>query len=220
MPIPVPSYSSEPPNYAEAQQAALQSPSDHFFSNDGQPPLKKNFNQPPNAPLPVTSSYNISTACTPSLDMSCVKQEPGFQSNFPSDPNRRTVSMDGPYPFHIKTEINQSLFGTNDVVRRQMSMPLNSGLHSPIALEARRSSEPAITPWNTFPRSQPYPMPGTPSGPPPFSRPPSQLAFPHHSLDNQQRQDLYYVNLASYHHHQEMETRKRRELTKGKLRLN
>ena len=184
------------------------------------PVLHPGAGQPfPHRTLPT----NVSTLYAPcsstlsngDVDVSCVKQEPGFHSNFPADPTRRTVSMDSPYPFHIKKELNPLYM--HDQVRRQTSMPLNPNLQAPINLENRRSSAPAVTP-KPFPRSHPYPSPIT-SGAPPLSYPgtPNQLACQSNQLDAQQRHDLYLVNLATYHHHQELETIKRRKITTGML---
>ena len=168
-------------------------------------------------PPAVTSPYTPcdSAPSSDGIDVSRIKQEPGFHSNFPAD--RRTVSMDSPYPFHIKKELNPMYL--HDNVRRQMSMPLNPSLRSPINLENRRSSEPVINPA-PFPQAHPYPGHLTPDAPPmPYPGIPSQLACPTNQMDSQQRQDLYLVNLATYHHHQEMETIKRRKLTKGKFKF-
>ena len=168
-----------------------------------------------NGTLPVTATSTfIHNANTPSggeVDVSCVKQEPGFPSNFPMDPTRRTVSMDSPYPFHIKKELNPMY--VHESVRRQISMPPNPSVRTSINLENRRSSEPAIIPTQ-FPQTNQHPFQMTPSATPmPYPGTPTQSSLC--QLETQQRPDLYLVNLATYHHHQEMETIKRRKLTKG-----
>lgn len=191
---------SSSPNYSTSAPV-LHSETNQFFHNR-------------TLPVTATSTY-IPCASAPSgggVDISCVKREPGFQSNFPMDPSRRTVSMDSPYPFHIKKELNPMY--VHDNVRRQMSMPLNPSLRSPINLESRRSSEPAVIP-KQFPQTHPYPVHmHTSAVPMPYPGNPSQTCS---QLEAQQRHDLYLVNLASYQHHQELETIKRRKLTKEKI---
>ncbi|CAK8678101.1 unnamed protein product [Clavelina lepadiformis] len=186
------------------------------------------FNRPNHIPQPqpVSSGY-LPTSCVgpsgsnvSSIDTSCVKNEPGFHPHFPVDQSRRTVSLEGVYPSHyVKTEPNARHHNPNDV-HRQMSLPIPAS----VTYENRRSSEPNLTPLKPFHRptvplshqiTHPFPTPTTPNTPP--------LAdgrLPHLQMNGSHPdkwQDLYYVNLASYHHHKQMETLKRQEITKEKI---
>ena len=188
----------------------VQTPSDQFFNNG----IHSSFEERLHVAQASSPYISPPSASVPSsVDMSCVKQEPGFQSSFPSDPTRRTVSMDGHYPHYIKKELNPMFLHNGDVVRRQMSMPLNPNLRAPLMTESRRSSEPAI-PMKPFLQTHPHPTHSSMS----YPASSSNLSCPPHPSEALQRKDLYLVNLATYHHHQEMETRKRRELTKGNYR--
>ena len=204
-PVSTPSFPS-PPAYPETQPT-------QFLSNGAQP-FKDNYRGVPIHP--VTTPFVPAPCANNSVDVSRVKQEPGCHSSLAFDPTRRTVSLDGPYPFYVKTEHSPMMPNDSESIRRQMSLPVHPDYNFPMnSAESRRSSEPAIPAFKSFPQPQSYPSPET-SNPTlnPFVRGPPHTAAPTSLSDP--NQDLYYVNLASYHHHQELETRKRRELTKGK----
>ncbi|XP_039247623.2 protein C-ets-1-like [Styela clava] len=78
-------------------------------------------------------------------------------------------------------------------VQRQMSMPVTGAPTDHTAHGPRRSSEPVNDRYHSFP------TPSSVGNGPQFSP------------------DLYYVNLASYHHHQQMESLKRQEMAREKL---
>lgn len=135
-------------------------------------------------------------------------EHPNFRRSCSHDENRRPPPQ---YRAPVKQEPvmfhHQPHHSNPNTVHRQMSMPTSGAStlppqwHSPSSLrfkEGRRSSEPMMNPFNSLPNcSHPYPSPTTPNMP----------SFP--------KPDLYYVNLASYHHHQQMESIKRQELARG-----
>lgn len=201
---PTASYPS-PPAYHETQP-------NHFLTNKSSQ-FKDNYN---NALVhPVTTPYVPPPSTRSNVDVSRVKQEPGCHTDFAFDPSRRTVSLDEPYPFYVKTERHPMMGNASDNIRRQMSLPVYGDYNLSMNSEHRRSSEPAIPAFKSFPLSHSFPSPGTPNTPStPFSRGQSHLPYPTNM--NEPNPDLYYVNLASYRHHRELETQKRRELTKGR----
>lgn len=129
---------------------------------------------------------------------------PVFRRSCSQDENRRPLP---PYMTPVKEEPG-SMFHTQShhhpnppAIQRQLSMPTTGASSLPPHCQQnllRRASEPMsghYQPANATPRPYPHAGPQVPQFSP----------------------DLYYVNLASYHHHQQMESIKRQELAREKL---
>nr|CAB3243922.1 ets/pointed2 [Phallusia mammillata] len=181
----------------------------------------------------IPNRTHLPPTSVPNLDGTRVKREEmgsfngGQPTPFPCDNSaRRTYSLESS---QIKTEPMATHPSILDM-RRQMSAPHigNTNISSPF--ENRRASEPTLTTLKPFPRhrplthqmSHPFPTPTTPNGPgTPFSgHPPPPHHAPGDMGPHNNWPNLYYVNLASYHHHQQMENRKRQNITKEIIQQN
>ncbi|XP_078490204.1 transcription factor protein [Ciona intestinalis] len=206
---PAPPYTKNP---------SFNQPIQNHFPLDQPPQFKEERYRPRHLDTP--SHFNPTDA--PPVDMSCVKREqlPHYPSHaFPVNTNRRNFSFE--HSMNIKPEPMSHINAFD--MHRQMSHPHKPNQRFGMHMENRRSSEPILTPLKPFHRhrplsqqmSHPFPTPTTPNAP---ELPGHPMHLPPHEMGGQQNlQDLYYINIASLRHHQQIETMKRHEMAKGKI---